>query len=125
MKAEPGAGMQRFYYEETTWKARPTLSPDGAKLVYSSYLGRQWQQLWAMPPKGGDVFPLTYGEFDRMQMKNERSEDGQDAFAIGVGDSDPEDGLPDLRVDDAVGECFDVSHVFSSRAAGRAPRSAS
>jgi hypothetical protein len=41
------------------------LSPDGAKLVYSSYLGRQWQQLWAMPPKGGDAFPLTYGDFDR------------------------------------------------------------
>ena len=65
MSAEPGAPMRRFYYEETTWKARPTLSPDGAKLVYSSYLGRQWQQLWAMPPKGGDIFPLTYGEFDR------------------------------------------------------------
>jgi dipeptidyl aminopeptidase/acylaminoacyl peptidase len=65
MAAEPGAPMHRFYYEETTWKARPTLSPDGAKLVYSSYLGRQWQQLWAMPPRGGDIFPLTYGEFDR------------------------------------------------------------
>src|SRR5262245_58142780 len=65
MEAEPGAAMQRFHYEETTWKARPTLSPDGAKLVYSSYLGRQWQQLWAMPPKGGDLFPLTYGDFDR------------------------------------------------------------
>jgi len=65
MRAEPGAPMQRFHYEETTWKARPTLSPDGAKLVYSSYLGRQWQQLWAMPPKGGDAFPLTYGDFDR------------------------------------------------------------
>jgi TolB protein len=65
MRAEPDAPMTRFHYEETTWKARPTLSPDGAKLVYSSYLGRQWQQLWAMPPKGGDAFPLTYGEFDR------------------------------------------------------------
>ncbi|MCC6590473.1 MAG: CehA/McbA family metallohydrolase [Bryobacterales bacterium] len=65
MKAEPNAPMRRFHYEETTWKARPTLSPDGAKLVYSSYLGRQWQQLWAMPPNGGDAFPLTYGEFDR------------------------------------------------------------
>lgn len=65
MRAEPNAPMTRFHYEETTWKARPTLSPDGAKLVYSSYLGRQWQQLWAMPPKGGDAFPLTYGEFDR------------------------------------------------------------
>ena len=65
MTAEPGAAMERFYYEETTWKARPSLSPDGAKLVYSSYLGRQWQQLWAMPPRGGDSFPLTYGDFDR------------------------------------------------------------
>jgi hypothetical protein len=65
MKAEPDAPLRRFHYEETTWKARPTLSPDGAKLVYSSYLGRQWQQLWAMPPKGGDAFPLTYGDFDR------------------------------------------------------------
>ncbi len=65
MKAESGAPMTRFHYEETTWKARPTLSPDGAKLIYSSYLGRQWQQLWAMPPKGGDAFPLTYGDFDR------------------------------------------------------------
>src|SRR5690606_16246554 len=65
MKAEPGAELRRFHYEETTWKARPTLSPDGAKPVYSSYLGRQWQQLWAMPPDGGDAFPLTYGDFDR------------------------------------------------------------
>ena len=65
MKAEPDAEMTRFHYEETTWRARPTISPDGAKMVYSSYLGRQWQQLWAMPPKGGDYFPLTYGDFDR------------------------------------------------------------
>ena len=65
MKAEPDAEMTRFHYEETTWRARPSISPDGAKMVYSSYLGRQWQQLWAMPPKGGDAFPLTYGDFDR------------------------------------------------------------
>ena len=65
MKAESGAEMKRFHYEETTWRARPSISPDGAKMVYSSYLGRQWQQLWAMPPKGGDAFPLTYGDFDR------------------------------------------------------------
>jgi TolB protein len=65
MAAKPGAPMQRFHYEETTWQARPTISPDGSKLVYASYLGRQWHQLWAMPPQGGDAFPLTYGEFDR------------------------------------------------------------
>ena len=65
MPAQPGAPMERFHYEETTWQARPTISPDGSKLVYASYLGRQWHQLWAMPPKGGDAFPLTYGDFDR------------------------------------------------------------
>jgi len=69
MKAEPGVPMKRFYYEETTWKARPSISPDGAKMVYSSYLGRQWQQLWIMPSEGGDAFPLTYGDFDRTVPK--------------------------------------------------------
>ena len=69
MRAEPGATMTRFHYEETTWKMRPTVSPDGSKLVYSSYLGGQWQQLWIMPPGGGDAFPLTYGNFDRTAPK--------------------------------------------------------
>src|SRR2546425_2772450 len=31
---------------------------------YSSYLGRQWHQLWLMMSEGGDPFPVTYGEFD-------------------------------------------------------------
>src|SRR6266550_316161 len=64
MTATPGAPMRELKYEETTWKARPDWSPDGKRVVYSSYLGRQWQQLWLMTSEGGDVFPLTYGEFD-------------------------------------------------------------
>ncbi len=64
MTATPGAPMRELRYEETTWKARPDWSPDGTRVVYSSYLGRQWQQLWLMTSEGGDVFPLTYGEFD-------------------------------------------------------------
>jgi TolB protein len=51
-------------YEETTWKARPDWSRDGKRVVYSSYLGRQWHQLWLMTPDGGDPFQLTYGDFD-------------------------------------------------------------
>src|SRR4029453_11020331 len=63
MEARAGAVQREIHYEETTWKARPDWSSDG-RVVYSSYLGRQWNQLWMMTSEGGDVFPLTYGEFD-------------------------------------------------------------
>jgi len=64
MEARSGAPLREIRYEETTWKARPDWSPDGTRIVYSSYLGRQWNQLWIMPSEGGDPFPLTYGDFD-------------------------------------------------------------
>ncbi len=64
MKAQPGSEMREIRYEETTWKARPDWSPDGRRIAYASYLGGQWHQIWLMTAEGGDVFPLTYGEFD-------------------------------------------------------------
>jgi len=64
MKAEPGGRAREIHYEETNWKARPDFSPDGSRMVYSSYLGGQWHNLWLMPANGGDAFPLTYGDFD-------------------------------------------------------------
>src|SRR5580704_8957538 len=64
MKAEPGNEAREIHYEETNWKARPDFSPDGSRMVYSSYLGRQWHQIWTMPANGGDAFPLTYGDYD-------------------------------------------------------------
>jgi hypothetical protein len=64
MDAKPGAEPREIRYEETTWKARPDWSPDGRRIIYSSYLGRQWHQLWIMTDEGGDVLPLTYGEYD-------------------------------------------------------------
>jgi TolB protein len=64
MEAKPGAEPHEIHYEETTWKARPDFSPDGTKIVYSSYLGRQWHQLWFLPAGGGDAFPISYGDWD-------------------------------------------------------------
>jgi hypothetical protein len=64
MKAHPGAEAREIHYEETCWKARPDFSPDGTKIVYSSYLGRQWHQLWLLPGNGGDAFPISYGDWD-------------------------------------------------------------
>jgi TolB protein len=65
MPATAGAQPVELHYEETNWEFRPEFSPDGQRLVYSSYLGRPWLQLWLMPGSGGaDAFPLTYGEWD-------------------------------------------------------------
>lgn len=69
MKAEPGSAAREIHYEETNWKARPDFSPDGSRMVYSSYLGRQWHQLWVMPANGGDAFPISYGDWDETSAR--------------------------------------------------------
>jgi TolB protein len=53
--------------EETSWRARPDVAPDGKRIAYASYLGRQWHQLWVDRIEGvAEPFPLTYGRFDVM-----------------------------------------------------------
>lgn len=69
MQAQPGAPAHEIHYEETSWKARPDFSPDGSRMVYSSYLGRQWHQLWLMPATGGDGFPISYGDWDATNVR--------------------------------------------------------
>jgi TolB protein len=73
--AKPGAEAREIHYEETAWKARPEFSPDGKRIVYASYLGGQWHQLWVMPSAGGDAFPISYGDFDNTNPR--WSPDGQ------------------------------------------------
>jgi TolB protein len=62
--AASSSDAREFHYEETNWKARPDVSPDGSRLVFSSYVGRAWHNLWLMPAGGGDAFPLAYGDWD-------------------------------------------------------------
>src|SRR5215470_12527516 len=69
MKAEPGSEAREIHYEETAWKACPAFSSDGKRIVYASYLGQAWHQLWVMPAEGGDAFPLSYGDFDNINPR--------------------------------------------------------
>ena len=51
--------------EETNWRTRPDWSPDDSRIVYSSYLGGQWHQLWISTATGkGYPIPMGYGAFD-------------------------------------------------------------
>ncbi len=59
----------RVLAEETTWSARPEPSPEGKRILYSSYQGRQWHQLWLTTPRGETPLPLTFGEFDRRNAR--------------------------------------------------------
>jgi hypothetical protein len=87
---------RKILSEETSWSARPELAPDGKRLLYGSYRGRQWQQLWLTTPAGVAPLPLTFGEYDR---RNARwSPDGKRIAFI-----DNRDGNTTLRVMDTVG----------------------
>lgn len=84
MRAEPGATAREIHYEETNWKARPDFSPDGSRMVYSSYLGGQWHNVWVIPANGGDAFPVTYNGWDCTNVR--WSPDGQQlAFIANYG----------------------------------------
>jgi Tol biopolymer transport system component len=58
-----------FINEETSWRANPEVAPDGRRVLYSSYQGRQWHQLWVSTLKGEATLPLTFGEFDATQAR--------------------------------------------------------
>jgi len=42
---------------------------DGRRVLFSSYHGRQWQELWLTTMQGAAPFPLTFGDFDRTQAR--------------------------------------------------------
>ncbi len=69
MEPRPGAPMSLVREEETNWKAHPDWAPDGKRVVYSSYLGRQRNQLWLTTASGGHPFELTYCECDHTRPR--------------------------------------------------------
>jgi TolB protein len=114
MPAVPGAPATELHYEETNWQARPDFSPDGQRIVYSSYLGRNWLQLWLMPAQGGDPLPLTYGDWDETHAR--WSPDGQQIAFISNREGDTQLWL--VRVPGASSRRLDVSERHYLRPVG-------
>ena len=66
---------KKILSEETNWNARPELSPDGHGLLFTSYHGRQEQQLWLTTPNGADI---TYRVAeDRRSLAGEWTHNGR------------------------------------------------
>ena len=61
--------LKRIHGEETTWRATPEVGPDGRRVLFSSYHGRQWHQLWFTTMDGAPPLPLTFGERDVVQAR--------------------------------------------------------
>jgi len=64
-----GGGMQegsRIYSEQTLYRTRPNVSPDGKRFLYSSTSGTadQYQNIYTLPVAGGQPYKLTFGQFD-------------------------------------------------------------
>jgi Tol biopolymer transport system component len=66
---EAGSEPACFLDEETSWRANPEVAPDGRRVLYSGYQGRQWHQLWVTTLKGEATLTLTFGEFDITQAR--------------------------------------------------------
>lgn len=60
---------RRVLSEETSWCARPEVAPDGKRLLFASYHGRQHAQLYLTIVAGVAPLPLTFGEFDRRNAR--------------------------------------------------------
>jgi hypothetical protein len=73
------------------------MSADGKRVIYSSYLGRQWHQLWVSGlDNAAEPFPLTYGNYDVTQAR--WSPDGKKIAYIAN-----ESGNTEIRVQEIVG----------------------
>ena len=112
VSADDPSDRKKVLSEETSWSARPETSPDGSQLLFSSYHGRQWRQLWVTTLRGEAPLPISFGEFDRWNAR--WSPDGKRIAYISN-----EKGNTSLVVQDYVGGA--TTPVVASRRRTRLP----
>ena len=81
----------RILHEQTLYRTRPHVSPDGKRIVYASTAGAadEFNNLYLLPIAGGDPYKLTFGAFDHFHPR--WSPDGESIAFISN-----EGGLPQL-----------------------------
>ncbi len=102
------AQRRRLLSEETSWSARPELAPDGKRVLFSSYHGRQTHQLWLTTMQGAAPLPLTFGDSDR---RNARwSPDGTRVAYIGNAGADGNTQLVVLETLGGASQVVQATH---------------
>ncbi|MEX2260324.1 MAG: CehA/McbA family metallohydrolase [Bryobacteraceae bacterium] len=82
--------------EQTLYRTRPDISPDGKRIIYASTAGAadQFNHLYVLPINGGHPYKLTFGDHDNFHPR--WSPDGESIAYISN-----EGGLPQLCLLDA------------------------
>jgi len=70
-RRDGGQEAVKVYAEQTLYRTRPHVSPDGKRFLYSSTAGAadQFNHLYVLPVKGGQPYKLTFGEFDEFHAR--------------------------------------------------------
>ncbi len=64
--ADAMTGASPILTEQSLYRTRPDVSPDGRRVLYSSTAGAadQFNHLYVLPVEGGQPYKLTFGDFD-------------------------------------------------------------